>query len=72
MDLDKIFNVLEKEFPEAKIDKTDGIKFDLKEGWVHFRKSNTEPIMRIYSESRSEEMAKQLAETFKQKINSAL
>lgn len=72
MDIDSIFSMLEANFPDADIDKSDGIKFDLSEGWVHFRKSNTEPIMRIYSESKSEEKAKQLADIFKQKINSAV
>jgi len=40
----------------------DGLKIDFKEGWVHLRKSNTEPIIRIYAESEGEDKANALAE----------
>ena len=42
----------------------DGVKFDLDEGWVHLRKSNTEPIIRIYAEASSPEEAQELANRF--------
>ena len=69
MNTDLIFSELEKSFSNAKINKIDGVKFDLAEGWVHFRKSNTEPIMRIYSEAKDEEKAHELATLFKTEIN---
>ena len=49
-------------YPEAGCDTRDGIKLDLPAGWVQIRKSNTEPIMRIYSEARTMEQAEKLAE----------
>jgi phosphomannomutase len=48
----------------AAIDRQDGIKFDYPEGWVHVRSSNTEPIVRVYSEARTQEMADGLAKRF--------
>ena len=43
-------------------DTTDGVKIDFEEGWVHLRKSNTEPIIRVYSEGTSADKARELAE----------
>ena len=48
-------------YPEADCDTRDGIKLDLPTGWVQIRKSNTEPIMRIYAEERTMEQAEKLA-----------
>ncbi|MBL7943721.1 MAG: phosphoglucosamine mutase [Flavobacteriales bacterium] len=48
----------------------DGVKFDLDEGWVHLRMSNTEPIIRIYVESGTREQADQLAQRFMNEIRS--
>ena len=48
-------------YPEAGCDARDGIKLDLPTGWVQIRKSNTEPIMRIYAEERTMEQAEKLA-----------
>jgi phosphomannomutase len=39
----------------------DGVKIDLPEGWIHLRKSNTEPIVRIYTEASSASVAEELA-----------
>ncbi len=47
--------------PDAKVTTIDGVKADFEHGWVHLRKSNTEPIIRIYSESKSEHDAQELA-----------
>ncbi len=47
---------------KAEINTTDGLKLDFEDGWVHIRKSNTEPIVRIYSEARTEEKAHELAD----------
>src|SRR5699024_5757799 len=48
-------------YAEYNPDTTDGVKIDFEEGWVHLRKSNTEPIIRIYSEGTDKEKAKKLA-----------
>ncbi len=61
LDLDKIFTVLKDRFKEEELNTIDGLKIDFEEGWVHLRKSNTEPIIRVYSESKSEQKSKDLA-----------
>jgi phosphomannomutase len=43
----------------------DGLKIDFEKGWVHLRKSNTEPIIRIYAEADSEDTVNQLVEKVK-------
>ncbi|MEX0662354.1 MAG: phosphoglucosamine mutase [Balneolaceae bacterium] len=55
-----LINVAEK-FKNEKVNTLDGVKIDFEEGWVHFRKSNTEPIVRVYSEGKTQEIARQLA-----------
>ena len=62
MDVDKILEGLKKKYASEEITDIDGVKIDFKDGWVHLRKSNTEPIIRIYSESKDESAANQLAE----------
>ncbi len=47
---------------KEEINTLDGVKIDFDEGWVHFRKSNTEPIVRVYSEGKSESDARALAD----------
>ena len=47
---------------DAKISTIDGVKIDLEDGWIHLRKSNTEPIIRIYCESQTKEKAEKLLE----------
>ena len=49
----RVIEQVEKCFPEAKIDRTDGIRFDFEDGWVHLRSSNTEPVMRLIAEAKS-------------------
>jgi len=48
-----------------KVDETDGIKLYVKDGWVLMRPSGTEPIFRVYSESRDRNRAEELALTYK-------
>jgi len=62
MDLENIFSKLKAKYAEERINTIDGLKIDMENGWVHLRKSNTEPILRVYSESSSAEEADQLAE----------
>jgi phosphomannomutase len=57
-----ITNAVRKEFQGYEIDERDGLKIDCPGGWVQIRKSNTEPIMRIYAEGRTQKEADDLAE----------
>jgi len=61
IDVDEIFTTLKKKYKNEKITTIDGLKIDFQEGWVHLRKSNTEPIIRIYAESEGEEKANKFA-----------
>lgn len=61
VDLENLHTVLKREYPEALSDARDGIKLDFPTGWVQIRKSNTEPILRIYAEERQKEKAEKLA-----------
>ena len=60
-DIDVIFEKVKKIYQNERVDDTDGIKIDFPGSWVHLRKSNTEPIIRIYSEAESESEAKDLS-----------
>ena len=61
IDVDAILSALEDKYKNEQITTIDGLKIDFKEGWVHLRKSNTEPIIRIYAESEGEEKANEFA-----------
>ena len=61
IDVDAILATLEEKYKNEKITTIDGLKIDFQEGWVHLRKSNTEPIIRIYAESEGEEKANKFA-----------
>lgn len=61
IDVDKILARMEKIFENEEINTIDGVKIDFADEWVHLRKSNTEPIIRIYAESTTPEKAKSLA-----------
>ena len=69
MDIDAILNHLEKMYSTFKIDRTDGLKVIMQGEWIHMRKSNTEPIIRIYTESHTEELAEKLAIDVQNKVN---
>ena len=70
--LDEIFKELKLQYRNEKIDTNDGIKIDYKNEWVHLRKSNTEPIIRIYTESISSDRAKSLADNIIRAISKIL
>jgi phosphomannomutase len=65
-DVEAILSEIKAKYTNFRVIDTDGIKIHFQDGWVHLRKSNTEPIIRIYSESssrnRAEELAKQIAD----------
>ena len=62
--IDNIFNVLKKKYSKYDLNLIDGLKIDFDSGWVHLRRSNTEPIIRIYSESTSKEKSDRIAQEF--------
>ena len=65
---DDALQFLKKQFENEKIDLTDGLKIIWDNSWVHIRKSNTEPILRIYSEAKSESDAKNIIDQIKSNI----
>ena len=62
LDVDSILNSMEYKYVDEEITTIDGVKIDFKESWVHLRKSNTEPIIRIYTEAKSQQEADSLAD----------
>lgn len=62
--IDRIMDTMKEHFKDERINTIDGVKIDFEEKkqWVHLRRSNTEPIIRIYSEARTEAEAQALAE----------
>lgn len=62
INVDAILAAMQEKYKEEQITTIDGLKIDFKEGWVHLRKSNTEPIIRIYAESEGEEKANAFAQ----------
>jgi phosphomannomutase len=68
IDLDRIFIALREKYRNEQINTEDGLKIDFESGWVHLRPSNTEPIIRIYSESNSPVFADNLAKKIIQDI----
>ena len=69
IDVDAILAEMNNKFANEKIPDIDGVKIDFSDSWVHLRKSNTEPIIRIYSEAHSMDEAKKLADSIKAIIN---
>ena len=72
IDVDAILSTLEEKYKDEQITTIDGLKIDFKDGWVHLRKSNTEPIIRIYAESDAEEKAIAFAQKMIQEIKELL
>ncbi len=68
MDVDGILENIHGQYSDCETDTTDGVKIYFEKEWVHLRKSNTEPIIRIYSESESEDKANELAYSIMDKI----
>lgn len=62
INVDALLEQIASQFSHEKINTIDGVKIDFSEGWVHLRKSNTEAIIRIYAEHKSEEQAHLLAQ----------
>ncbi len=64
LDVDAILSTMEANYSHETLTTIDGVKIDFADSWVHLRKSNTEPIIRIYTEAQSQSAADDLADRF--------
>ena len=69
IDVDTVFSVIKGNYSRFGINDIDGVKIDFPQGWVHLRRSNTEPIVRIYSEAPTQEQADKFAAAIIAEIN---
>lgn len=69
IDVDTVFSVIKGNYSRYGINDIDGVKIDFPQGWVHLRRSNTEPIVRIYSEAPTQEQADKFAAAIIAEIN---
>lgn len=72
IDVEKILVAMKEKYANENITDIDGVKIDFADSWVHLRKSNTEPIIRIYSEAHSMQEADKLAYDIKEVIKSLI
>ncbi len=70
IDVDAILQTMASRYSHEKVETVDGVKIDFKDHWVHLRKSNTEPIIRIYTEATSYDLATSVADAFMAEITS--
>ncbi|MAT90323.1 MAG: phosphoglucosamine mutase [Flavobacteriaceae bacterium] len=68
LDVDALLKYISETYASEEINTVDGVKIDFPDNWVHLRKSNTEPIVRIYTEAKSQEAADALADRFIKEI----
>ena len=68
LDVDALLKKLEENYQQEELNTLDGLKILFGDRWVHLRKSNTEPIIRVYSEAPSQEDADELVERFKAEL----
>ncbi|MCZ6693327.1 MAG: phosphoglucosamine mutase [Bacteroidetes bacterium] len=69
LDIDMILTRIQERYQEYPINTEDGVKIEFENEWIHLRKSNTEPIIRIYAESQNEVQANKLANEIIDNIN---
>ena len=72
INVDALLTKMEKEYQNENVSTIDGVKIDFENNWVHLRKSNTEPIIRIYTEAKSQQEADQLGDDMIAKIKSLI
>jgi len=60
LNADEVLEIIKEKYKKFKINTVDGVKIEFDDEWIHLRKSNTEPIIRIYAESKSENTARNL------------
>ena len=68
IDVDKVLVEIKTRYAAENVTDIDGVKIDFAENWVHLRKSNTEPIIRVYTEAKSQAEADLLAKRFMAEI----
>ena len=68
INVDAILETMTQRYQNEQISTIDGVKIDFQNTWVHLRKSNTEPIIRIYTEAPSQETADALAKSIVEEI----
>ena len=68
MDTAMILDSIASRYAGYEVNRTDGVKIDFEDSWVHVRSSNTEPILRIYSEAATESTAQNIAQKILQDI----
>ncbi len=68
IDMDEVLSKIKKHYSGHPLNEIDGIRIEMPEGWVHLRKSNTESIIRIYSEGKNKEGAEKMIREIKEKI----
>lgn len=68
IDVDKVLREVNERYVSENVNDIDGVKIDFPENWVHLRKSNTEPIIRVYTEAKSMDEADALAKRFMAEI----
>ncbi|MCI7575342.1 MAG: phosphoglucosamine mutase [Bacteroidales bacterium] len=69
INVDNLLAAVKEQYRNERINDKDGVKIDFAEGWVHLRKSNTEPIIRVYSEAATMEQADELAQRIINDVN---
>jgi phosphomannomutase len=72
INVDQVLTFMSLNYAHEEVDTTDGVKIYIGKEWVHLRKSNTEPIIRIYSESENEAKANELAERIIREIKALI
>jgi phosphomannomutase len=72
IDVDSLLEKIKTEYVKEEISTVDGLKIDFPNNWVHLRKSNTEPIIRIYTEASTQQEADDLGDAIIKKIKSLL
>ncbi|MEQ9186523.1 MAG: phosphoglucosamine mutase [Cryomorphaceae bacterium] len=70
MQPDALIDAMKKRYENENVNTIDGLKIDFNDEWVHLRKSNTEPIIRIYTESKSKASAEALARRIEEELSS--
>jgi phosphomannomutase len=66
---DEVINKLVKKYSKENINSEDGLRIDFQDHWVHFRKSNTEPIVRIITESKTQNYSEELSKKYYDEIS---
>ncbi|RSK40285.1 phosphoglucosamine mutase [Mangrovimonas spongiae] len=69
LNVDALLKTIEEKYSKEHPTTIDGVKIDFADSWVHLRKSNTEPIIRIYTEAKSQDEANNLADRFIEELN---